>query len=116
MELTEIILVIIKISIVVESLMLGLHMYAQYMSIISGIKNGLSKSLSMTFISAIFYSIIVMVSLFIVNAYYPEVKDHTHFPLLVVLFFLGRLFTLVSRVYLGHEIRKAVLLGNVTTN
>lgn len=109
MSLAEITNLLLKISIVTESFILFSYITAYYLLLTSDIKNGLNKALSTTFLSGSIYSLTIIVSLFLLNSDFFNVIGYWIFPYLTVIFFISRFCILLSRLYLGHELRSIVI-------
>lgn len=103
MDILQLIPIIIKINIIVESFLFLSYCLAYYLTYISSIHNGLNRSLSATFISGILYTSIWVYYLVTMTNYNMLIDKPMIYIFLA--FVIARLLTLISRFFLMHELR-----------
>lgn len=107
MDILQLIPIIIKINIIVESFLFISYCIAYYLTYISSIRNGLNKALSATFLSGMLYSVILVYYLITMSTYSMVIDK----PLIYIFiaFAIARAAALLSRFYLMHELRTYAL-------
>lgn len=103
----NLILLIIKLNIIIESILLVSYLIAYYLVATSSIKNGLNRALSATFLSGALYTIVFLV--YLLNAKSYSIMDDKLFMYTLIALGISRSIVLVSRTYLLHELREFVV-------
>lgn len=109
MDTSDIVALINKISITIETILLSQHILSLYLVRTGPLKNGIERGMSVMFIANILYHLAIIAALIAVNVYYTTSLS---LPYIIVslLVLTGRINLAFSNYYLFHNLRKYTTL------